>query len=295
MVRYSGLNHSISPNDVSLLISEDKYALLNDAEAYEIVETLHAPVQGVGEFPGEGALYDPEFFTSFIEEIKRYPIPGNKHDHSSSADADFFTIGGDVKPNPNGGADVHFRIIIPGKDYNGNDNSGFIRAVKLGAVEFSLVSAAEGKRDSCGIMHYTRHSGKARNDVVDEGAMLQNVVANSKENEDEIMRLIKIGAIDYTSESEQLVVNGKVSRRAAIKLQSSADKKALAGRILNAIAEKKKRRSGMEYEEIVRAIKAGIANNTINIDQLMSDISQSNKLRNEVDINNAEAIAKLRH
>jgi len=127
-------------------------------------------------------------------------------------------------------------------------------------------------------------------------------------DEKAIMALIEQGAVDMESESEELVKNGKVFRKAAVNLQSTSDK-ALAGRVLNAIAQKtkpKNRRKNMgkffnsegepialTYEDVIDWLKNAITNNNITSEQLMKDIGFENKLRNATDEQREKIVAAL--
>jgi lambda repressor-like predicted transcriptional regulator len=123
-----------------------------------------------------------------------------------------------------------------------------------------------------------------------------NVTIGNSIDEKEIMALIEQGAIDTESESDELVKDGKVYRRAAVALQSNADQKALAGRVLNAIAQKlknTKEKNGMTKEELLAAIKAAIANSTLTLEEISQALGMENKLRNATDEQRAKLQAAI--
>jgi hypothetical protein len=219
------------------------------------------------------------------------PIPGNKRGHLNTPVSDFYTIGGAVNRTADG-ADVYLRLLIPPTDYDGGSNAGLIRDVKAKAAQFSIAAAAEPERGADGKSYVTKSLGSERNDRVDAGAMEQELLANKKEggneppDETEIMALIEAGAVDNDEESEELVKNGKVYRRAAVKPQSTADK-ALAGRVLNAIAAKlkslEKEQKQVTKQEIIDAAKIAITNNELSLEELADALKMENKLRNTSD------------
>ncbi|GHU09739.1 hypothetical protein FACS1894151_08110 [Spirochaetia bacterium] len=78
-----------------------------------------------------------------------------------------------------------------------------------------------------------------RNDIVGIGSMEQKIFANKAIDETVIMRLIEAGNIDFETDSDDLVINGKVSRKAALHMQFEGADKPLGVRIMNAIAKSK--------------------------------------------------------
>jgi lambda repressor-like predicted transcriptional regulator len=120
-------------------------------------------------------------------------------------------------------------------------------------------------------------------------------IGNSAD-EKKIMELIAAGKVDYDTESEELVRNGTVYRRAAVILQSNAEKKALAGRVLNAVSNLKKNskeKNEVTKEEIIAAVKAAVANNTLTLEELAAAVGLENKLRNATDEQRAKLAAAI--
>jgi hypothetical protein len=284
-------------SDAPVLVPEAVYRTLAEEGSYEFVEHIDAPVEG------DSGIYTPEFFESYIAVLAERPIPGSKRGHIDTPDSDFYTVGGAVNKNGET-ADVYLRILVPPTDYDGNSNSGLVRDVKTKIAQFSLVADGELERGADGRSYITKSLGGERNDRVDAGAMEQNLLANKKDgggdppDEKEIMALIEAGAIDTDNESDTLVKNGRVHRRTAVRLQSSADKE-LAGRVLNAVAAKlksqEKEKGKVTKQEIIDAAKAAIANNDLTLEELAGALKMENKLRNATDEQRAklaEAIAE---
>jgi hypothetical protein len=294
-LNFRGTNESLDLSVAPVLIPEAVYKTLAEEGSYEFVEYITAPIKG------DGGIYTSEFFESYIAGIAEKPIPGSKRGHIDTPDSDFYTIGGAVNKTETG-ADVYLRILVPPTDYDGNSNAGLVRDVKAKIAQFSLIVDAEPERGSDGQDYITKSLGSERNDRVDYGAMEQELLANKEKeggdppSETEIMALIEAGAIDIDSESEELVKNGKVHRRAAVKLQSSADK-ALAGRVLNAIAEKlkssDKEKKQVTKQEIIDAAKAAIANNDLTLEELAEALKMENKLKNATDEQRAKLVAAI--
>ena len=288
-------NEAADLSAAPVLIPEAVYKTLAEEGSYEFVEHIAAPVEG------DGGIYTPEFFESYIAVLAEKPIPGSKRGHLDTPDSDFYTVGGAVNKTETG-ADVYLRILVPPTDYDGNSNSGLVRDIKANIAQFSLVADGEPERGADGHSYITKTLGNERNDRVDAGAMDQDLLANRKDegekppDETEIMALIEAGAIDIDSESEELVKNGKVHRRAAVKLQSSADK-ALAGRVLNAIAAKlksqDKEKLKVTKQEIIDAAKAAIANNDLTLEELAESLKMENKLKNATDEQRAKLAAGI--
>ena len=263
---------------------------------YEFVEAVKYPTEGTG------GIYTKEYFKSIIDYLSRYPIPGSKDGHESQSD-DFYTIGGELQETSADEGVCFLRIAVPPEDFHGGSNAGLIRSLKAGVPELSLVADVEAERGQDGKAYFRKELGRPRNDIVPEGAM--DVSVGNSANEMEIMALIEKGAVDMGGESTELVKNGKVFRKAAVNLQSTSDK-ALAGRVLNAIAvwkskdkknvQKSNRSNGMNkfynaegqeitltYEDVVGWIKNAITNNTLTSEKLMGDIGFANKLRKSED------------
>ena len=252
---------------------------------YEFVESIAFPTEGTG------GIYTKEYFQSVIEYMKEYPIPGSKDGHDSQAD-DFYTIGGELQMTSENEGVCYLRIIVPPEGWD-SSNAALIRSLKAGIPELSFVADVEQTRGSDGKVYFTKELGRPRNDIVPEGAM--DVAISNSMDEKEIMALIEKGAIDMNSESNELVKNGKVFRKAAVNLQSTSDK-ALAGRVLNAIAVKTKNtkeRNGMNKDELITALKAAIANNQITLEEIANAVGLENKLRKSSDADLEEMKAEL--
>jgi hypothetical protein len=270
-------NAALDASKYPTLIPADVYQTLAGTGAYEFVEHLVAPVEG------DGGIYTPEFFESFLGKTAQKPIPGDKLGHRALPVSDFYTIGGQVDRQGDV-ADVYLKILIPATGYNGESNEGLVRDVKARVAQFSIMTDAETVHAPDGKCYIRESLGNERNDRVTEGAMYQDLLANGKPDEQEIMALVEAGAIDMDGESETLVSGGKVNRWAAVRLQSSADYKALAGRVLNAIAERTKRRmKNMTKQEIIEAARAAITNNELTLEELAETLKMENKLKNTTD------------
>jgi hypothetical protein len=112
-------------------------------EGYDFVEMLHFPQKGNGGIYGVGIARD----------IKRClairPIPGSKFGHNpKEAHDDFFVIGAEFFDRQgnvlsadavSGELELGLRVRVPPSDFTGNSNEGFIRSVKTGNQQFSLV------------------------------------------------------------------------------------------------------------------------------------------------------------
>jgi hypothetical protein len=281
-LNYKTTNEALDLSIAPVLIPDAVYKTLAEEGSYEFVEHLTAPIEG------DGGIYTPDFFESILASMAEKPIPGNKRGHLDTPESDFYTIGGAVNRTADG-ADVYLRLLIPPTDYDGGGNAGLVRDVKAKVAQFSIVVSAEPERGADGKSYITKTLGSERNDRVDSGAMEQELLANNKDrqpDETEIMALIEAGAIDNDEESEELVKNGKVYRRAAVKLQSTADK-ALAGRVLNAIAAKlkssEKETKQVTKQEIIDAVKTAVENNEFTLKELAEELKMENKLRNATD------------
>jgi transcriptional regulator with XRE-family HTH domain len=268
-------------NDVPILIPDTALAAIKGTEEtpYEMVEAIEFPSEG------QGGIYTGSYFESLLTQMKTRPLGGSKTGHDNTKD-DFFTIGGRVEHTAENAGVAYFRILVPAEGYE-TTNSGFIRSCKTGNQEFSIVANAEPTRGNDGKVYITEDIGKARNDAVPSGAMEQTV-SNSAE-EKEIMDLISAGMVDYDTDSTELLVNGRVCRRAAAKLIGTNGK--LADRILNAIKKNRKENTSVTKEEIIAAAKAAISNNQLTLEELAQALSMENKLHNATDEQRA-ALAK---
>ena len=280
------------PENIPVLIPQKALDAIKAEGSYEFTEAVQVPAEGTG------GIYTASYFQSVIDYMKQYPIGGSKDGHEAQGD-DFYTVGGELQMRNETEGVCYFRVLVPPDGWNGS-NAALIRSLKAGIPELSLVSEVEITRGSDGNVYFTRELGRPRNDIVTEGAM--DVTVGNSADEKEIMALIEKGAVDMKSESKELVKNGKVFRKAAVYLQSTSDK-ALAGRVLNAIARKNKSKTrgkimgsilnkfhnaegepiGLTYQDVIDWLRNAISNNEITAEQLMGDIGFQNKLRKNED------------
>ena len=273
------------PEKIPILIPQKALEAIQAEGAYEFTEAIAVPTDGAG------GTYTVDYFRSVLDYMKQYPIPGSKDGHEAQGN-DYYTIGGELQMKSETDGVCYFRILVPPEGWN-SGNAALISSLKAGIPELSLVANVEATRGNDGKVYFTKELGRPRNDIVPEGAM--DVTIGNSTDEKEIMALIESGAIDTESESDELVKNGVVYRRAAVKLQSSADK-ALAGRGLNAIAKKlknTKEKNGMDYDQILEWLKNAISNNQLTAEKLMADIGFANKLRNATDEQRAKLTAAI--
>jgi lambda repressor-like predicted transcriptional regulator len=277
------LKNRLSPSDIPeadkipVLIPQKAFEAIKADGAYEFVEAIEVPTEG------NGGIYTAEYFKSVLDYLKQYPVPGDKLGHRDNPSDDFYTIGGELRmENENEGV-CYFRVYIPPQGWE-SSNEGLIRSAKAGIPELSIIAEAEPRRGNDGKDYFDKELGRPRNDLVPQGAM--DVTIGNSAGEKEIMELISAGKVDFDTESEELVQNGMVYRRAAVKLQSNADQKALAGRVLNAISKLRKNskeKNEVTKEEIIAAVKAAIANSTLSLQELAAAVGLENKLRNATD------------
>jgi hypothetical protein len=279
-----------APDKIPVLIPQKALEAVQAEGSYEFVQSIAVPAEGTG------GIYTADYFNSLVEYLKQCPIPGSKDGHESQG-IDFYTIGGEVQMKSEKEGVCYLRILVPPNGWN-SPNAALISSLKAGIPELSIVADVEPTRGNDGKVYFTKELGRPRNDIVPEGAMDQ-AIGNSTD-EKAVMALIEQGAINMDSEGKELVKNGKVVRKAAVYLQSTSDK-ALAGRVLNAIAswqktQKPKRRNKMgkffnadgepaalAYEDVLEWLKNAIANNQITAEKLMGDIGMENKLRKSQD------------
>ena len=285
-----------SPDKIPVLIPPKALEALQTDGSYEFVEAVQVPTEGTG------GTYTADYFNSILDYMKLYPIPGSKDGHESQGD-DFYTIGGELQMQSATDGVCYLRVMVPPEGWNCS-NAALIRSLKAGIPELSLISEVDPIRGNDGKVYFSKEMGRPRNDIVPQGAMEQSI--GNSVDEKEIMALIDQGAIDMESESTELVKNGKVFRKAAVTLQSTSDK-ALAGRVLNAIAEKQKNcgqcaqcpkndtkeKNGMNKDELIAAIKAAIANNQVTLEDIASAVGLQNKLRNATDEQRAKLAAAI--
>jgi hypothetical protein len=271
--------------DVPVLIPDKALEAIkgSESEPYELVEAIPFPSEG------QGGMYTASYFESLLAQMKTRPLGGSKTGHESERD-DFFTIGGKIERTSENEGVCYLRIMVPAEGYE-TTNSGFIRSCKTGNQEFSIVASVDGVRGNDGKVYFTEDIGKARNDAVPEGAMEQTV--SNSASEKEIMDLIAQDAIDIEREGSELITNGKVCRKAALRLQFNGPDKALGARIMNAIAKRQKEKNHVTKDEIIAAIKAAIANNTLTLEEISQAVGMENKLRNADDEKRAALVKAI--
>ncbi|MDR1588206.1 MAG: hypothetical protein LBS57_12185 [Treponema sp.] len=271
--------------DVPILIPDKALAAIkgNEEKPYELIEVIPFPSEG------EGGIYTGSYFESLLAQMKIRPLGGSKTGHDNERD-DFFTVGGKVERTSENEGVCYFRIMIPAEGYE-TTNSGFIRSCKTGNQEFSIVANVEPARGNDGNIYFTKDLGKARNDAVPKGAMEQTVSNSAREKE--IMDLITAGAVDIESDSSELIADGRVCRKAALRMQFNGPDKALGARIMNAIKKNYQEKNQVTKEEILAAIKAAIANNTLTLEEISQAVGMRNKLRNADDEKRASLVKAI--
>jgi DNA-binding phage protein len=285
-------SEAILPSAESLptLISEKAYKAITENEntPYMLTEAIDFPVEG------DGGIYTREFFESYLEHLKDYPFGGSKRGHFSE-DNDFFTIGGSIDLKNEKEGTAFFKILIPQMDSNGNPtgNAAFIRDCKAGYVNFSLTTYPKYEdvknNDGATIRYIIASEGGERNDSVgyDNGYMPQNI--NNKNKENELLDLIKGGNyfLDRT-DSEDIIQNGKVSKYALVKILNAGKADIFVKNALSAIDKKEnlKKKSGgnkMDKEELLKTLKAAIANNQLTLEEIAQAVGLENKVRTNDD------------
>jgi hypothetical protein len=279
-----------TPDKIPVLIPQKAYDAIKVDGAYEFTEAIEVPTEGTG------GIYTAEYFQSVLDYLKQYPIAGSKDGHESPND-DFYTIGGELQMQSEKEGVCYFRVMVPPEGWNGS-NAALIRSLKAGIPELSIIADCEPTRGNDNKVYFTKELGRPRNDLVPIGAMDQTI--GNSVDEKAIMALIEKGAIDMDSESDTLVKDGKVFRKYAVNLQSASDK-ALAGRVLNAIAQKNKganspntkEKNGMNKEEIIQWLKNAIANNNLTVEGLVNELGFGQKLRNATDEQRAKLATSI--
>jgi hypothetical protein len=281
---------------IPVLIPQKALDAIKAEGAYEFVEAIEVPTEGAG------GVYTADYFRSLLDYLKQYPIPGSKDGHETPGN-DFYTIGGDVQMRSEDEGTCYFRILVPPVGWN-SPNTALISSLQAGIPELSIIAEAEPVRGNDGKVYFTKELGRPRNDIVPEGAMdvtIGNAAAGGGLDEKAIMALIEQGAIDTESEGKDLTVNGKVCRKAALRLQFNGPDKTLGARVMNAIARKlkgvhvqnTKEKNGMTLEEIIAWLKNAIANNQLTVEDLVKQLGMENKLRNATDEQRAKLQAAI--
>lgn len=271
--------------DIPVLIPDKALEAIrgNEEAPYELIEAISFPSEG------QGGVYTGSYFESLLAQMKTRPLGGSKTGHGNEKD-DFFTIGGKVERTSENEGVCYLRVMVPADGYE-TTNSGFIRSCKTGNQEFSIVANVEPVRGNDGKVYFTEDLGRARNDAVPEGAMEQTVSNSAAEKE--IMDLIAAGKVDYDNDGSELIADGKVCRKAALRMQFNGPDKALGARIMNAVKKNSKEKNGVTKEEILAAVKAAIANNTLTLEEISQAVGLQNKLRNADDEKRAKLVAAI--
>jgi hypothetical protein len=284
-VNAGGTVRAISPDAVPLLIPQARMDSLG-SEVYQCVIGMKCPAQANGGVCGE-IWWNSAF--KWMKENGR-PMPGSYNGHDSDV-VSFFSVGGKIE---NGAALV--RLAIPSTPANAD----LINACKMGAQQFSNVA-------HCALANgeYGRETATPQIDAVKEGRIEQSLLNDAEEAE--AMRLAASGKIDWVNESESAILNGKVSKLWAVKNQNGVNK-AVSGRILNAIANARRRRtmkngkyfnaegepSGVATEDALEALKTAIANNAISMDEVIAAIGAQNKVATPEQKNAARTVDEIR-
>jgi hypothetical protein len=214
-------------------------------------------------------------------------MPGSYNGHDSDI-VSFFAVGGKIE---NGRA--FLRLAIPATQANAD----LINACKMGVQQFSNVV-------HCEIIdgEYGEEQGTPQIDAVKEGRLEQEIMNSNEEKV--IMDLIARGKIDYIHENGESIINGKVSKVWAVKNQNGHNK-AVAGRVLNAIARSKKmltrkyfnaegEPSGIATEDAIEALKVAVSNNTISVDEIIEKVGAREKVATEEQKNAVKSIEEIR-
>jgi hypothetical protein len=270
----------VLPEAASLptLVSESVLNALkgNETDPYMITEAIDFPCEG------DGGIYIRSFFESFLENMKLRPFGGSKNGHYNERN-DFYTIGGKIELKSEKEGTAYFKIMVPKMDNEGreNGNAGFIRDCKAKYVNFSLVTYPEYEEiknlEGITVRYMTKSLRGERNDSVgaDNGYMPQRI--NTKNEQAQVLELIKEGNyfIERTENSE-IIQNEKVSRFSLIRKISGGECAELSF-YKNAVSEidkkenQKRRNKGMNKEELIKALKAAIANNQITLEELAQE------------------------
>lgn len=267
--------------DIPVLISADKLERIAGVEPFYCGVAFDSPAEG------NCGMYDSRYWQSVIDGIKKRDTPlaggktgGNGHD---ALENDFYVVGALHEPPKNR---VVFKLLVPQNGYS-SSNEGLRTAINAGVQRFSIVANVDDKGD--GIFY--EELGIPRFDAVDEGAMSQ-IVYNSKRME--LLALIENGAIDYTSEGNELIVNGKVCRKAALHMQFNGTDKALGSLLMNAIAKQKRRNKTMDKQQLLEALRNAFLNNQITLEDIAAITGTENKLKTKNDEASVSVLADIK-
>lgn len=207
-----------SAKDVPLLIPDKDFEVIKTdkdgkpVELYEFVEAVKVPADGTG------GIYSADYFKSLLEYLKTKPIPGSKDGHLDRLQDDFFTVGGVLEMANETEGRCCFRVAVPPQGWNGS-NEALIRSIRLRIPELSIVADVEGAYGNDGRIYFHKELGKPRNDLVDEGAMVQSL-GNKKDakekngmNKEEIFNAVKTALANTLFSFEELAEFVKLDNR----------------------------------------------------------------------------------
>lgn len=182
-------------------------------EGYEFIEALRVPAEG------SGGVYTADYFRSFLEYLKRYPVPGSKDGHAERVQDDFYTIGGSLRMENDTEGVCYLRVYVPFEGWN-SSNAGLIRSLKTGTPELSIVADVQPERGQDGRNYFTRELGKPRNDLVHEGAMEQSISNHKNDKKEqqgmtkeEIIAAIKTAVMNNTLTLEEIAKEVKMENK----------------------------------------------------------------------------------
>jgi hypothetical protein len=300
ILKYHNLKTNLPTADEVPTLSkiENLPVFKDDAEPYYKIEAIDFPANGTG------GIYTKQFFKSFINKLKERPFPGSKRGHEflSRPNTDFYTIGGMIQENADGESGTAFlKIYIPNK--LDSDNYGFINDAKANIVNFSLVtvprSVMKKDRDGNEITHFTASEGYERNDAVEYGAGAMAQIVNSCTVEDfnEMKELIAAGKYDAKNKLDgELIQNGLVIRSALRSKVSRANEenKSDYAELISLIDKKENsRRKTLNKEELFEILSNLYKNGQTNASEILASVGITDKVRNEKDEKNAEAVKGL--
>jgi hypothetical protein len=204
---------SVSPDTIPILIPEKTLNIIqeNDTSPFYIIEEI----EDIKEL-ANGIEFTPDFWKSYLKVLETRPIPGRKHGHISpysyeTAENDFYTVGGKIK-----GDKVFLRIYIPPEGFE-TPNKGFIRDIKAGLVNFSIVSYTRDiiERDEDGWISSVKAIESVRgerNDAVEInlGAMDQKV--SKKQNKKEVYLMNNDTYKEIIQNIVNQIDNGKINK-----------------------------------------------------------------------------------
>jgi len=174
----------LTPDDIPNIApaAAIKEFMKGDENPYFKLQAINYPIKANGYF------YQESFFESVLKNLTDHPFPGSKYGHETSwmkrDKTDFILLGGKIESKGNGKGTVFLKNYIPPVGDNG-DNTIFIKELKAGMIEFSLVSYTRDERiEKPGgemVWNVVESLYGERNDAVsiNEGAMEQKVSKQS--------------------------------------------------------------------------------------------------------------------